>query len=166
MKCPFCHGDDLEVKETRTRDNKSVRRKRRCKECGERFPTIETYEDTPLLKPAVQKRNGTIENFSRNKLMQSITLAAVQQEMDTLPMTTIIDEIEQSHPLLPGDPLLSSRIGEMVADALRERAAPLTCARYLLRQRNPDNPDDLRALKNDLQALLNEASDDEKNNGA
>ena len=48
-------------------ENNSIRRRRECESCHQRFTTFERIEQTPLL---VVKKNGTREEFSREKLLR------------------------------------------------------------------------------------------------
>ncbi|RIY28337.1 transcriptional regulator NrdR, partial [Bifidobacteriaceae bacterium WP022] len=53
MHCPFCKNSDTKVIDTRiSEDGYSIRRRRECQVCGNRFTTVET---TQLL---VMKRSG------------------------------------------------------------------------------------------------------------
>ena len=45
MHCPFCGADDTKVIDSRlVAEGDSVRRRRECQTCGERFTTFETAE--------------------------------------------------------------------------------------------------------------------------
>ncbi len=50
-------------------ENNSIRRRRECESCHQRFTTFERIEQTPLL---VVKKNGTREEFSREKLLRGL----------------------------------------------------------------------------------------------
>ncbi|KQP62691.1 transcriptional regulator NrdR [Nocardioides sp. Leaf285] len=62
MHCPFCHHADTKVLDSRVGDDGgSVRRRRQCLACRERFTTVE------LMPLAVVKRSGATEPFHREK---------------------------------------------------------------------------------------------------
>lgn len=48
MKCPFCGQENTRVIDSRpVPDNNSIRRRRQCDECGNRFTTYEKIETFP-----------------------------------------------------------------------------------------------------------------------
>jgi transcriptional repressor NrdR len=70
MHCPFCRHPDSRVTDSRTtEDGSAIRRRRQCPECGSRFSTTET---SSLL---VIKRNGVLEPFSREKIVNGVRKA-------------------------------------------------------------------------------------------
>src|SRR5690349_5782657 len=59
MHCPFCQHEDTRVIDSRlTEDGATVRRRRECPQCGERFNTFETAERKlrTSFERALQKR--------------------------------------------------------------------------------------------------------------
>jgi len=59
VHCPFCHADDTKVIDSRTaEEGASIRRRRQCIQCRERFTTYERLEESPLV---VTKRSGRAE---------------------------------------------------------------------------------------------------------
>ena len=63
MRCPFCSADETRVIDSRlSEDGDSVRRRRECEVCGERFTTFERAE---LKLPQVIKSDGRRENSTR-----------------------------------------------------------------------------------------------------
>jgi transcriptional repressor NrdR len=72
MKCPFCHHPELKVTDSReTNDMNAIRRRRECLHCLKRFTTFETIE----LTMQVRKRDGTYEDFQKQKLIDGIAAA-------------------------------------------------------------------------------------------
>ena len=66
MHCPFCSALDTKVIDSRlVAEGDSVRRRRECLSCGERFTTFETAE---LVMPHLIKRDGRREPFDEKKL--------------------------------------------------------------------------------------------------
>ncbi|MHB1951794.1 MAG: NrdR family transcriptional regulator, partial [Acidiferrobacteraceae bacterium] len=66
MRCPFCAADDTRVVDSRlAADGVSVRRRRECPRCLERFTTFEHAE---LHLPQVIKSDARRELFSEDKL--------------------------------------------------------------------------------------------------
>ena len=73
MKCPFCQHPNTQVTDSRwLEDTNSIRRRRKCLECGQRFSTFETVE---MRMPQVIKSNGTRVPFNAHKLQTSLERA-------------------------------------------------------------------------------------------
>lgn len=117
MHCPFCGADDTKVIDSRlVAEGDSVRRRRECQTCGERFTTFETAE---LVMPRVVKSDGTREPFNEDKLRYGL-----QKALEKRPVS--IEEIESAlnritHRLrATGERELPSReVGEAVMSELR-----------------------------------------------
>ena len=66
MHCPFCQHEDTRVIDSRVSDDgATIRRRRECEACGERFNTFETAE---LKLPTLVKSDGRREIFDERKL--------------------------------------------------------------------------------------------------
>lgn len=66
MFCPFCQHEDTRVIDSRvSEDGATIRRRRECEACGERFNTFETAE---LKLPTLVKSDGRREAFDERKL--------------------------------------------------------------------------------------------------
>ena len=117
MHCPFCGADDTKVIDSRlVAEGDSVRRRRECQTCGERFTTFETAE---LVMPRIVKSDGTREPFNEDKLRYGL-----QKALEKRPVS--IEEIESAlnritHRLrATGERELPSReVGEAVMAELR-----------------------------------------------
>lgn len=117
MRCPECDATDNRVVDTRTsRGGRAVRRRRECAVCGTRFTTYEYVEERPL---QVLKQDGSAEEFSRDKLLRSLKIATAKRPVSASRIETIANEIEDVLSREAGVEVESSRIGEMVMDALR-----------------------------------------------
>ena len=117
MRCPECDAAENRVVDTRTsRGGRAVRRRRECLVCETRFTTYEYVEERPI---QVLKRDGSTQEFSRDKLLQSLRIACAKRPVSALRMEAIADEIEEVLSRLAGVEVASERIGEMVMDALR-----------------------------------------------
>ena len=58
MRCPYCAGENTQVKDSRpTEENAAIRRRRVCPDCGGRFTTFERVQLRELI---VVKRSGRI----------------------------------------------------------------------------------------------------------
>ena len=73
MKCPYCKYTESKVIDSRpTVDGESIRRRRICQQCGKRFTTYETIESRSLM---VIKKDGSRQQYDREKLMRGILKA-------------------------------------------------------------------------------------------
>ena len=118
MKCPFCGFADSKVIETRTVDDtNSIRRRRECLECQQRFTTYEKVENLPLV---VIKKNKTRETFDREKILAGIITACQKRPVTAAQMEKMVDEIEQNLSNSLEREIPSSAIGELVMQKLKE----------------------------------------------
>jgi transcriptional repressor NrdR len=117
MRCPQCDGTDNRVVDTRTsRGGRAVRRRRECLECGERFTTYEYVEARTI---QVLKRDGSAEEYDREKLIRSLRIACAKRPVSASEIEELADGIEDDLSKQAGVEVPSSRIGEMVMDLLK-----------------------------------------------
>ena len=115
MKCPYCSFDDSNVLDTRpVEENNSIRRRRECKSCHQRFTT---YEIVDVLNPIVVKKDGSRELFDKNKLMNGLLKACQKRNVDA---KAVADEIEIAIQSSMKSEITSQKIGEMAMDKLRQ----------------------------------------------
>ena len=118
MKCPNCHKNGSRVVDSRPADNgHAIRRRRECEQCGYRFTTFERVEVTPLL---VIKKNGTREEFQREKLLRGIVRAAEKRPVGIDEITEIVDKVENKLRSVGGTEVSSQLIGEYVMKILAD----------------------------------------------
>ena len=123
MRCPFCGHCDQKVLDSRPgQDAESIRRRRECTSCGRRFTTHERAERPRLF---VVKRGGLREDYSREKVFDSMRIAARKRPITVEALRAAATRIE--HDLMAdGEEEVSTRsIGGRV---LRELAAMDTVA--------------------------------------
>lgn len=93
MRCPFCGYDDLKVLDSRpVPDGESIRRRRECLKCARRFTTVERAERPRLF---VVKRDGGREEFSRDKVFESMRIAARKRPVPTELLREAVGRIER-----------------------------------------------------------------------
>ncbi|MEN9715049.1 MAG: transcriptional regulator NrdR [Actinomycetota bacterium] len=91
MHCPFCRFPDSRVMDSRTtEDGSAIRRRRQCPECGSRFSTTETAS---LL---VIKRNGVLEPFSRQKIVNGVRKACQGRPVTDGDLALLAQTVEES----------------------------------------------------------------------
>ena len=76
MYCSNCNHLDSKVIDSRTiQTGNCIRRRRECLNCSFRFTTYEYIANTPI---KVVKKNGTREEFDRQKLQHSFNVACIR----------------------------------------------------------------------------------------
>jgi transcriptional repressor NrdR len=117
MHCPFCGADDTKVIDSRlVAEGDSVRRRRQCVTCDERFTTFETAE---LLMPRVVKRDGTREPFDEDKLRRGLTRALEKRPVGIEQIESAIHHIMHNLRSTGERELPSLTVGEAVMNQLR-----------------------------------------------
>ena len=119
MRCPYCHGTEDRVVDSRSsREGGAIRRRRECLQCGRRFTTYEYVEERQL---QVVKQDGTVENYDRRKLLRSLRLACVKRPITGPEIEAIATDIEEQMGRQKRDEIDSRALGEMVMDRLKSR---------------------------------------------
>ena len=116
MKCPYCGANDTQVKDSRpTEDSAVIRRRRSCTNCGARFTTFERVQLRDLI---VIKRDNKKVDFDRDKLARSIMISFRKRPIDAEKIEKMITGIVRRLETSGENEIPSSKIGEMVMDAL------------------------------------------------
>jgi transcriptional repressor NrdR len=117
MRCPYCSGDNTQVKDSRpTEENASIRRRRICPDCGGRFTTFERVQ---LREITIIKRSGRRVPFDRDKLARSIGVALRKRPVEPERVERLITGIVRQLESMGEAELPSSVIGGLVMEALR-----------------------------------------------
>ena len=118
MRCPFCGNEDTQVKDSRpAEDGASIRRRRSCPACGNRFTTFERVQLRDL---TVIKTDGRRVPFDRDKLARSIRVALRKRPFDEERMERIVNGIQRRLEVEADSEVTSRRIGEVVLETLRD----------------------------------------------
>ncbi|MBR6676798.1 MAG: transcriptional repressor NrdR [Clostridia bacterium] len=118
MKCPSCASEDIKVVDSRpVEENNSIRRRRECLACHNRFTT---YEVIDAFQPVVIKKDGTKELFDKNKLLSGLLRACQKRPVNA---ESLANEIEAEINNSLRREITSSEIGEISMEKLRERDA-------------------------------------------
>ena len=118
MRCPFCGADDSKVIDSRlSTEGDSIRRRRSCVECNERFTTYETAE---LTLPRLIKSDQSRAVFSEDKLRAGFLKALEKRPVSIDAVDAAVKGIVRKL-IATGDREVESRlVGDWVMDALRE----------------------------------------------
>jgi transcriptional repressor NrdR len=119
MRCPYCQGTEDRVVDSRSsREGGAIRRRRECLQCGRRYTTYEYVEERQL---QVVKRDGTVENYDRRKLLRSLRLACVKRPLAAADIDAIATEIEEQIGRQAKDEIDTTLLGELVMERLKTR---------------------------------------------
>src|SRR2546428_8591562 len=147
MRCPSCGHEDTRVVDSReAEDGDSIRRRRACDKCGERFTTRERSESARI---QVLKRDGSRQEFDRRKLASAIGKGASKQ-LSSDAIDRLIDDIEQTIRQSGTSEVASQRIGAMVLERLAE-LDPMSYLRFKIVYSGLQDTD---ALYDELEALV------------
>jgi transcriptional repressor NrdR len=149
MKCPYCEHDKTRVIDTSHDARGGIRRRRICSNCNQRFST---YERPVLATPLLVKRDGTREEFSREKLMAGIRVACAKRPVAAVDIERMIGEIEAELQQIGKAEVPSRLVGDRVIKQLKEldEVAYIRYAIVYLRL------DDLESIRGEIDQLLRE----------
>ncbi|MGH2451694.1 MAG: transcriptional regulator NrdR [Candidatus Limnocylindria bacterium] len=155
VRCPNCGTADTRVIDSReAEDGASIRRRRGCDGCGERFTTFERSESARI---QVLKRDGTRQEFDRRKLASAISKAASKQ-LSAEAIGALIDGVEATIRQSGTSEVPSQRIGELVLERLAD-LDPMSYLRFQIVYARLDDPDALLAEVDRLLRRRAEARD-------
>ena len=117
MRCPYCGGEDTQVKDSRpSEDNTAIRRRRVCVTCGGRFTTFERVQ---LRELTVLKRSGRRVPFDRDKLMRSLNIALRKRPVDPDRVEQMVSGVVRQLESAGENEVPSELIGQLVMDGLK-----------------------------------------------
>lgn len=117
MLCPFCHINDNKVIDSRyVDDNNTIRRRRECLHCGERFTT---YERVELALPVIIKKDGRRSEFKEEKIRHGLRLALEKRPISAKVIETIIAKIKRQLLACGEREVPAIRLGEWIMDELK-----------------------------------------------
>jgi transcriptional repressor NrdR len=118
MKCPFCQNENIKVIDSRdVHHGRAIRRRRQCEKCRRRFTT---YEEIEVLRIAVKKRDGSHEEYDREKIRRGIERSCEKRPISVEQIERILADIEFAIHSRKKEAITSRFIGEMVLRNLRD----------------------------------------------
>ena len=109
MRCPSCGYGESKVVDSRPADDgASIRRRRECLECGNRFTTYERLGDNPLV---IIKSDNSSEAFSRDKLFRGILIACAKRPITPEQISDIMN---------PRNEITSKELGDLTLSYLSD----------------------------------------------
>lgn len=118
MKCPFCGHLESKVVDSRPTDEGStIRRRRECMECKQRFTSYERIEEMPIM---VIKKDGNRQLFDRNKILNGIIKSCEKRPVSIDSIEKAVDNIEDRLNKMLTKEIPSTEVGELVMDELKK----------------------------------------------
>lgn len=152
MLCPACNSPATRVLDSRpSNEGKSIRRRRECETCSHRFTTFEIVEEIPLI---VVKKEGTREEFSREKILRGLIRACEKRPVALEKLEAIVNGVEQQLRSDGKSEINSKDIGELVM----ERLAPVDDVAYVRFASVYRQFKDINVFINELKDLINKDS--------
>ncbi len=112
MRCPSCAHLESRVTDSRTSaTGDSIRRRRECEKCGERFTTYERLDRT---MPLLVKKDGRREAFDREKLISGLRTACQKRPVTQADHEQVADAVERMLIESSEKEVPTQRIGEEV----------------------------------------------------
>lgn len=149
MICPVCKHSNTRVLDSReTEGQKATRRRRECEQCKHRFTTFERLEASKFL---VIKKDGTRENYDREKLEKGIWKACEKRKVTEEQVSKLLNSLEEAWTNM-GKEVPSRVIGEGIMEALKK----LDEVAYIRFASVYRQFKDIESFKKELQKLLNE----------
>jgi transcriptional repressor NrdR len=116
MRCPSCQTNDSKVIDSREADEgASIRRRRSCLQCNQRFTTYERIEEVPLV---VLKSNGVRQPFDRAKIVVGVAAAAKGRPVAPEAFEHLAEDVEDEMRLV-GNEIATQIVGRAVLERLR-----------------------------------------------
>jgi transcriptional repressor NrdR len=154
MRCPHCGARETRVVDSRDLDDSAtIRRRRECTACTTRFTTYERIEAARLV---VVKRDGSRQEFDREKLASGLRKALTRRPVPDNAAEAAADEIEAELRSQGATEVDSSLVGTLAMEKLRE----LDQIAYIRFASVYQSFDDLEDLKREVDNLFAERGDE------
>jgi len=120
-------------------DGQSIRRRRECEFCNNRFTTFERKGFTELM---VIKKDGSKEMYDSQKLKRALVLACVKRQMDKEEIENIINNLEAERSTDKNE-ISSKQIGDDILRTLKT-IDPVAYVRFASVYKSFDNLEDFK----------------------
>ena len=118
MNCPYCFNHDTTVIDSRdSEEGEAIRRRRKCEVCDRRFTTYERVEG---LDSKIIKKDGSKENFDREKIKRGLIKATWKRPVTMAEINNLVDEVEKRLRAKDTREIKSWQIGNLVLNRLRK----------------------------------------------
>ena len=116
MKCPKCNNMDTKVIDSRSIEGwQTIKRRRECEFCNNRFTTFERKWTTELI---VIKKDWTKEMYDRQKLKKALLLSFAKRDINQEELEGLLNSLETQRSS-EGNEVTSTQIWDDVVKALK-----------------------------------------------
>ena len=147
MKCPYCDHGKTRVIDTSHDARGGTRRRRVCDKCQQRFSS---YERPILATPLLVKKDGTREEFSREKVLSGIRVACAKRPVAAEDIERIAGEVEAELQQMGRSEVNSRLVGDKIIKKLKE-IDEVAYIRYAIVYLGLD---DLESIRTEIDRLL------------
>jgi transcriptional repressor NrdR len=147
MNCPYCNNEKTRVIDTNHDARGGTRRRRVCDNCQQRFSS---YERPILATPLVVKKDGTREEFSREKMLAGVRVACAKRPVAAEDIERIAGEVEAELQQLGRAEVNSRLVGDKIIKKLKE-LDEVAYIRYAIVYLGLD---DLESIRTEIDRLL------------
>ncbi|AHB41387.1 hypothetical protein P148_SR1C00001G0596 [candidate division SR1 bacterium RAAC1_SR1_1] len=117
MKCPKCNNMDTKVIDSRSIEaGQTIKRRRECEFCNNRFTTFERRGTTELI---VIKKDGTKEMYDRQKLKKALLLSFAKRDINQEELEGLLNSLETQRSS-DGNEVTSVQIGDDILKSLKK----------------------------------------------
>ena len=117
MRCPKCSCLDDKVTDTRvSKEGDSIRRRRECLNCSQRFTT---YENVTRAEVVVIKRDGSREDFNAEKVRAGVRHACWKRPVSEEQIEAVVRRVAEQLENLQEREVASQVVGEQVMRELQ-----------------------------------------------
>lgn len=152
MRCPYCNYEKTHVIDTSHDRRGGTRRRRVCTNCDQRFTS---YERPILATPMLIKKDGTREEFSRDKLLSGLRVACAKRPISAADIERIAGEIEAELQRMGQEEVRSRVVGDLTIRKLKE----LDLVAYIRYAIVYLKLDDLPEIRSEIDRLLSDQTE-------
>ncbi len=147
MNCPYCDHEKTRVIDTSHDARGGTRRRRVCDKCQQRFSS---YERPILATPLLVKKDGTREEFSREKVLAGVRVACAKRPVAATDIERIAGEVEAELQQIGRAEVNSRLVGDKIIKKLKE-LDEVAYIRYAIVYLGLD---DLESIRTEIDRLL------------
>ncbi len=139
MRCTICNAPDTKVIDSRLLpEGTTIRRRRKCETCNQRFTT---YEKIEIQMPVIVKSDGRRENYQSEKIIKGIKKACQKRPISMEQIDNLISETEKNILEIHKKEIDANIIGQMIMENIY-KLDPVAYVRFASFYWNFDNIDD------------------------
>ena len=147
MRCPYCDQEKTRVIDTGHDTRGGTRRRRVCANCQQRFSS---YERPILATPLLIKKDGTREEFSREKVLAGVRVACAKRPVAAVDIERIAGEVEAELQQMGRAEVNSRLVGDKIIQELKD-IDEVAYIRYAIVYLGLD---DLESIRTEIDRLL------------